>query len=355
MSFLTEEEVDLLTINRMIFHVVGKNLEIPVLLNEITPPQHTDFFLGRIKTSLKGNLFNFLPRSNTERILRIIRSEADNDPNCFSEQSKMLASDFQSHHKGNTSQGVFFVFELLNKHEKLYALIKYDNEDVVRYVLQQNIDVAHVPRLERFHESFIKKAESMQKIALVKLNGDDIEGGIIAVLDRSKRSNISEYFEGFLQVRRIHTEKTLTEKLVEVLKKVFKENKHILPEHIARTGVNRIYESIHQGEFEFDTNNPTVPLTAIFGQLDEASNIVKSFTRESRNMGILGESFTVKPEFVQKPKRRRIETTENVVILFDDDNAPIRTDLHDGRIEIKIITARITLDDIDTQKIKRGN
>ena len=73
MSFLSDEEVASLRINRMIFHVVGKNLDIPVLLREITPLQHVDFFLERIKSSLKGNLFTFIANSNTDRILRIIK------------------------------------------------------------------------------------------------------------------------------------------------------------------------------------------------------------------------------------------------------------------------------------------
>lgn len=37
MSILSEQEVQNLTINKMIFHVVGKNLEVPTLLKEIKP------------------------------------------------------------------------------------------------------------------------------------------------------------------------------------------------------------------------------------------------------------------------------------------------------------------------------
>ncbi len=139
MSFLSEQDVQNLVINKMIFHVVGKNLEAPTLLKEIKPVQHVDFFLERIKSSLKGNLFTFLENSNTERILRIIRDKADAEANCFTEQSKLLASDFQSHHSsGNTSMGCFFLFELVSDKEKFYAIIKYDNEDVVRYVLTKS-------------------------------------------------------------------------------------------------------------------------------------------------------------------------------------------------------------------------
>lgn len=136
MSFLTDEEINALTIKRMIFHVVGGELGLPVLLSEISPPEHVDFFLERIKSALSGNMFRFTELSNTERILRLIRNHADTtDDHCFTEQSTFLANDFQSHHHTkNASMGVFFLFELnILNDEKLFALIKYDNEDVVRY------------------------------------------------------------------------------------------------------------------------------------------------------------------------------------------------------------------------------
>ncbi|EOX7840955.1 nucleoid-associated protein, partial [Escherichia coli] len=205
MSFLSEQDVQNLVINKMIFHVVGKNLEAPTLLKEIKPVQHVDFFLERIKSSLKGNLFTFLENSNTERILRIIRDKADAEANCFTEQSKLLASDFQSHHSsGNTSMGCFFLFELVSDKEKFYAIIKYDNEDVVRYVLDEELSEEQMPTLERFHETFVKKAEAMQKIALIQLDPSG-KGGKVIVKDRSKRTNISGYFKGFLNVKRVNS------------------------------------------------------------------------------------------------------------------------------------------------------
>lgn len=98
MSFLTDEEINALAIKRMIFHIVGGELEIPVLLSEISPPEHVDFFLERIKSALSGNMFRFTELSNTERILRLIRNHADTDAGSFTEQSTYLANDFQSHH-----------------------------------------------------------------------------------------------------------------------------------------------------------------------------------------------------------------------------------------------------------------
>jgi len=115
----------------MIFHVVGKTLEEPILLEEIAPPQHTDFFVDRVKSALRGNLFEFRPRSDAERMLR----EISGNPDTFTGQSQALAVEFQKQHSAPTSVGVFFVFELgVGAANPVYALIKYDNEDVVRYI-----------------------------------------------------------------------------------------------------------------------------------------------------------------------------------------------------------------------------
>lgn len=350
MSFLSDEEVASLRINRMIFHVVGKNLDVPVLLREITPLQHVDFFLERIKSSLKGNLFTFIANSNTDRILRIIKNDADNEPICFTEQSKLLASDFQSHHSGgNTSMGCFFLFELMANDNKLYAIIKYDNEDVVRYVLDEQQTENQIPRLERFNESFVRKAEAMQKIALIRLS-DEEHGGDIVVRDRSKRTNISGYFKGFLQVKRINSEEELCDKLVDVLKEVFKKHKELLPEGIQKSGVNKIYEVLGRGDFDYNSEEPTSLLTSIFGPVDEQSPIKKSFSTLSRDYGIDGESFRIIANNIQKPVRRRIETAENVVISYNANHRPEIIDTDDGKKKITITTARIVIDDIDTAK-----
>ncbi|MXC93708.1 hypothetical protein FQZ99_25910, partial [Escherichia coli] len=83
-----------------------------------------------------------------------------------------------------------FLFELVSDKEKLYAIIKYDNEDVVRYVLDEKLSEEQMPTLERFHETVVKKAEAMQNIALIRLDPSG-KGGKVIVKDRSKRTNIS--------------------------------------------------------------------------------------------------------------------------------------------------------------------
>lgn len=345
MSLLTEEEIQQLTINKMIFHVVGKGLTAPITLKEITPLIYNEFFLARIKSSLKGNLFKFKANSNVERILRIM-SEINKHPKTnFTEESKQLAVDFHTKHKGNASKGAFFVFELNSGVKRFYALLKYENDEVVRYYLDAN-KKNYKPKLEFFTESFTRKADSIQKVALVKL--DPVQGGDITVLDRSNRSHISEYFEGFLEVKRSNSIVDLNVKLLDALKDVFKENRSFLPEHVATDGVKRIYKHLGTKEFSFDTVDPDTTLTAIFGPLDDIPKIKEAFNKKVKESGFLGESFQVKPEYIEKPATYKWVTKEGVTIIFDDNSKVQRKPLPNGKYEIKIITTGLKQDDFNS-------
>lgn len=348
MAFFTDEEKDALSITRMVFHVVGKALEEPILLDEIFPLQHTDFFLERVKSALRGNLFEFRPRSATEQIVRDIAADATT----FTVKTQALAIDFQSRHSTSMSNGVFFTFELsVGDGQRAYALIKYDNEDVVRYKLGEG-GTPHVPQLERFQESFVRKPEAMQKIAVIRLN--DGEGGQIMVRDRSKPAHISDYFEGFLQARRVNSPDEMSGKLVEAFKQTFKDHRSSLPPDIQRNGVNRIYEVLRQGGHRFDPDDCEPLLTAVFGQVGEDAPLRRTLKRELKERGVAEETFDINPAFIQKPQRRRLETEEGTQVIYDEGHKPDIRDRLDGRKEIVIVTARVTRDDVDIEKGPRG-
>ena len=340
MGFLTEQEKAAVEIRRMIFHVVGKTLDEPILLKEIAPPQHTDFFVERVRSALRGNLFEFRARSDAERMLRTMSA----DRASFTEQSQALALEFQKLHTAPTSVGVFFVFELnVGSDSPVYALIKYDNEDVVRYILK-NGDAPQVPQLERFQETFVRKPEAMQKIALVRLDAET--GGRLMVRDRSNTAHISDYFERFLKVRRVNSPDEMSGKLVEAFKATFKDHRTSLPDEIQRGGVNRIYEVMRQGR-RFDPENFEPILTSIFGQVAEDAPLRRTLTRYLKQHGVSEETFDINPEKVQKPRRNRMETDEGTQVLYDEDHKPLIRDRDDGRKEIVIVTTGVKSDDVD--------
>ncbi|HEH4465536.1 TPA: hypothetical protein SG523_002632 [Citrobacter braakii] len=59
----------------------------------------------------------------------------------------------------------------------------------------------------------------------------------MVVRERSKRTNISVYFERFLQVQRVNSTADLSEKLVVALKDVFKQHRDLQPDDIKRSGL----------------------------------------------------------------------------------------------------------------------
>ncbi|CAD5358384.1 protein of unknown function [Enterobacter cancerogenus] len=84
--------------------------------------------------------------------------------------------------------------------------------------------------------------------------------------------------------------------------------------------------------------------------MEEDHPLVKSFTRKIKDMGISGESFQIVPENIIKPRKRKLETLEDVIIIFDEDNAPDIETMEGGRKRIVIVTAGLLTDDIDTGK-----
>lgn len=339
-----------MSITRMIFHVVGKTLEEPILLEEIDPPEHTDFFLERIKSVLTGNLFEFKSHSNVERLIRNII----NDGRTFSENTQLLTRDFQRLHIHKTmSMGAFFVFELtIGNENRIYGLIKYDNDDVVSYVLPENTSI---PRLNLSHQNWVKKPEAMQKIALVRLL--EGSGGKVVVRDRSKPTNISDYFQAFLDVRRINQPEEMSVKLVNAIKDTFKAHRSELAVDIQKGGVNRIYEVLQQGGHQFNPDESESLITAIFGVLAENSPVRKTFKYNLKNQGIAEETFEISPEDVPKPTRRRMDTVEGISIRYEEEysNKIMTRPSNDGVTEIIITTAGIKSDDVDTEKNPRSH
>ncbi len=341
MNFLTDDETAALTIRRMIFHLVGSHLEQPGLLSEITPLQEPAFFLDRVKSALKGNLFKFQDSSAVEVSLRVIADGGD-----FTLETQSLAHKFQLLHRRGTSPGVFLVFELdVGNGNFAYALIKNDNDDVVRYDIPEG-GASQVPTLELFKTAFVKKAEAMQKIALVRL---DAKGGRILVRDRTNLAHISEYFQSFLDARRVNDGGELSAKLVEVIKDVFRQHKAELPLDVQIGGVNRIYDVLRQPGRTFDPSAPDSLLLPIFGPVGDEAPLRSTLQRELRRKNMADETFEILPDRVQKPRKRVIETTEGVQVRYDEGNRPHIRTLENGDRRIEIVTAKITRDDVDTE------
>ena len=341
MAFLTEAERDALRIDRMVFHVVGPDLEDPVLLAEFTPPIFTEFFIKRIKTALGGNAYRFRPDSPVMAQLRSIAADAK----AFLTVSEQLAHAFQHEHRRTTSAGVFFLFLLSTEEGKqLFALVKYDNDQVLKYDISDK-DGQRKAILEEFTHAFSTKRESLQKIALVRFGKED---GVLMVRDRSRPDGISEYFEKFLHVRRDATPSESTRRTEKMLKEVFKEHKADLDPAIAKEGARRINEQLRNTR-EFGPETQGQLFDAVFGLHDEDSPVRKTSARKLAAYRLDEETFKVDGSAIPRTRRRRMETIEGFQILYDEEyKALIKTQkLASGDTEIRITTEKVTVDDDD--------
>ena len=93
------DDLKKIAIDRMIFHVVGPEDSNLVLLEEIEPGEHAEFFVDRIRSACNGVMFDFVAASPVLAALR----EIETDPTQFAGKTKDLATLFNTQHSGAAS------------------------------------------------------------------------------------------------------------------------------------------------------------------------------------------------------------------------------------------------------------
>lgn len=347
MAFFSQEQLDGLTIARMIFHVVGPDADKMVLLEETDPSPFADFFLARLKSTNGGLMFNFADGSPLEAALRRVNL----DQYVFESETKSLATQFQNQHSGATSEGAFMIFVLESLGQTYFALVKYDHESVLTYAIQQTA-TGKKATIAESHETFVKSADALQKSVLIKL--DDL-GGELCVRDRAAPAKVSKYFQGFLGANRRYQPEMLTTKLCNIARDVAKKHSEMLGPSVMNDLNKRVYEYV-QNTVEFDPANKEPFLAAVYGALPAESPIRLAFDRELKNLRIESEAFVFHKASVPRPAKRKLITTEGIEVIWDknyEDNVR-QTPMEDGRIRITIETGGIKSEDDFSDKNPRA-
>ena len=338
MAFLTDDQLSGLQIERMIFHVIGPDEAKFILLEEIEPGPHTDFFLDRVRSTHTGILFNFIPASALLNSLQAVQA----DLNAFAEQSKNLARLFQIGHDKSTSPGVFMLFVLRLGEERLFALLKYDHETVLSYTIEST-EQGQKASIAAMQDTFVKAPEALQKSAIVRLTA---AGGELCVRDRSAPSKVTQYFQQFLGATRRFEAPQLTAKLVVIAKKVAKQNEAILSPDVLKNLNQRIYEAIQSSE-GYGPDSHDIFMASVYGALSEDSKVRTDFDRELKRERIDGESFEFDKASVSRPSKKQIVTQEGIQIIWDREyDANIqREQIAGGRTRITIESGGVKVED----------
>lgn len=299
MTALTDAERDALRVEKLIFHAVHHGGDEPTLFDEIAmaEPKHEEFFRGHVIGTLKGNRFEFAPGSPTLEVLRGV----EDDPESFVDASKRLARDF---HRldGRFKRGVLIVTSLVTGPRRLHSLIKLDYEDGMLTFAEHNAKASITDVLKPLSRS----PKAIQKSALIELDG---AGGNLVVIDHSQRSGITEFFQGFLGVRRKLAAPEMTKAVTRTLIRTVQNHIGELPPEITARVKPRLVE-IAAKQPDFDPDR-------FFGDFFGAHGLPEvrgSYDRELARNGLDGEAFTFDAPSLPADGPRRFRTKEGITI-----------------------------------------
>src|SRR6202035_3711770 len=103
-------------------------------------------------------------------------------------------------------------------------LIKYDHERVLTYRVQTRRAL-----LSAVQNSFTESPNALHKSALIELART---GGELTVIDRTVRKDITDFFRGFLNVRRKYENKQMTAEVGKAVYETIKAHQDTLPANL---------------------------------------------------------------------------------------------------------------------------
>ncbi len=286
MAFLSDEDLDSLTIEQSVFHIVGPRREHFQLLEAFDATPHAPFFLGRIKSINGGNRYTFL----SDAAVRTKLARIEGDASAFQEESEQLAEAFDEGHRGSSAIGAFLIFTLRCRTGPLFALLKFEDEKVLSYAISDGRSGKPRPTFGEIERTFVQNRNALQKAVLVRLGEED---DAVCVVDRQNPQRPAAYFEQFLGVRRLRTEDELTKKLIDVTRAVARKHKDKLPPDAVAALSKRLYDASQSGG-SVDGEKIEDWFKSIVGPLPDDSPVLSDLKSHLKREGMSGESFVLK-------------------------------------------------------------
>ncbi|WP_101674368.1 nucleoid-associated protein [Alloalcanivorax mobilis] len=373
MSFLSETEVENLTIERMIFHVVDPASESPTFLAEVKPPQCVDFFVERVKETLRGAAYEFLPGAGVPELLYRALPTSDGDDD-FIQVSHDLADRFKDKVKQDKrlAPGVLMLFALKTTgNVQLVAVIKYEHQQVVSYSYIKDesgtpvldADGNPVPDLQTLVETFTKDRKAMQKSAVIRFQDyrkstkHKTPQSSVVVIDHSsgRYRDATQHFANFLDIKRTFEPIELTKRLEDAAVESIKANKHEVPAEVAKAPKRFVRTAISRLD-GFDFEKPEEFLSTVLQGVSPEAKILKTFKSKLANKNISTEAFKFEGATPPAAEYRRVVTNEGITLLFsagheENKNVKIK-DEDNGGVEITIRSTGLERND-ELEKMPR--
>lgn len=373
MSFLNEVEIENLTIERMIFHVVDPALESPTYLAEVKPPQCVDFFVERVKETLRGAAYEFLPGAGVPDLLYRALPASDGGDD-FIQVSHDLADRFKDKVKQDKrlAPGVLMLFSLRTTgNVQLVAVIKYEHQQVVSYSYIKDesgtpvldADGNPVPDLQTLVETFTQDRKAMQKSAVIRFQDDrnptehKAPQSSVVVIDHSsgRYRDATQHFANFLDIKRTLEPIELTKRLEDAAVESIKAHRDEVPPEVAKAPKRHVRTAISRLD-GFDFEKPEEFLSAVMQGVTPEAKILKTFKSKLTTNNISTEAFQFEGAKPPVAEYRRVVTKEGITLLFSaghekNKNVEMK-DEDNGGIKITIRSTGLERDD-ELEKMPR--
>ena len=344
MSFLTEDELAGLVINRMILHVVGGEDEFEPQ-PEMDAGEHAEFFLARIQDTAVAAVHEFQEGSAAKTLLeRMARDEVT-----FEAGAQALSDDFSGRHVAASRDGAFFVFELgvADPHVRIYSLIKYDYRQVVELYDRDGRSA-----LRQIVQAFVKEKRAVQKSALVRVVNGVAEIAVSARDRMAEAPDLTDYFRAFLRVARERNNNELSLGVSSALRATFQHCREHLPDGGAPAAFRTAQEHLRNRQRIDEEAVREAVFIAAGRPADE--NVIAALDRarerEMRRNRLEGLEFAPDLAVFRAAPRRRMRTAEGVTIEFpgaEEDRTVTRMTELDGGVVITVRSReRLVEDDI---------
>lgn len=366
MSILNDDELSALVIERMIFHVVKPESTEPTYMAEVHPPQCADFFTERVKETLKGAGYVFVPGSGIPALLRKALKGGKNT-DYFVNVSRDLAARFKDKVKQDRrlAPGVLMLFALRTTNgERICAVIKYEYQQVVAssYLKDEqgapklDPDGNPIPDLQSLVETFTQDRKSMQKSAVIRF-GHAAEDDQIVVIDHAsgRYRDASQHFANFLDIKRALEPSEMTKRLADAAFHAISSHKDEVPAEVAKAPKRHVRHAMARLD-GFDHEKPEEFLGSIVQGLSPEAKILTTFRNRLNSCGLATEAFAFEGNSLPPAEYRRVITNEGVAVLFNknhekDEKVQVKN-MDDGGVTITINATGLERDD-ELEKMPR--
>jgi hypothetical protein len=341
MGFFTEGERASLSINDMIFHLVGEAEFVPQHARAV---EHEEFFLDRIRDCDVSPVFAFDPSSQTKAQAERIASGVDT----FEIGCQNLAREFSRVHLGRVRDGAFFVFRLSTNdlQSQIITLLKFDYHEALEQSAAEQGGL-----LRRIVHALIADKKAIQKSAHIRVVNGVAEASLSA-FDRMKRQpEIGDYFAAFLHATRNRTDQQLNNDMVNAIRDTLAACRDVLPERDVPRAFRRVKDILRDRQ-EISDDAIEEAIIAAAGNPDSEdvrAELQQRTRRKLRSSKLEGLVFPPDAQVLKRPPLRKVKTTEGITLTYPEDleGASLkRMPRPEGGETITIETAMITEDTV---------